>query len=142
LLDQLVDDDERAIVIQPDVLSLKYISNSTILSCLDELGVRLDTFFKLLWRHVFVVEVLRHHFHINNEKDKASVIQRITSLFKNNKHEQALKYLEEYGRSFWEETEYRIKEVTHKLEEDVKSAVRTGVPTFAFSATANQALTT
>jgi len=49
----------HVIGIKPESLALNYISNSNILDFVLQLGVSLDIFFRLLWRHVFVVEVLR-----------------------------------------------------------------------------------
>jgi len=42
----------NAIVINPETLSFNYLTNSTILQFFLEAGVKLDLFFKLLWRHV------------------------------------------------------------------------------------------
>ena len=46
---------------------------------------------------------------------------KLTSLLPSNKVKQnALKYLLDWGESFWKETDYRVKEVTEKLETDIK----------------------
>src|SRR5439155_5384911 len=65
LLIRLSETKERVIEVKPESLALAYISNSTILKFFSELGVKLDIFFCLLWRHVFTVEILKHHFHID-----------------------------------------------------------------------------
>ena len=70
LLSRLSETEERVIEILPESLSLSYISNSTVLNFFDRLGVKLDIFFKLLWRHVFAVELIKHHFKIWKEHDK------------------------------------------------------------------------
>ena len=49
----------HAIQISPEHLALTYVSNSTILRFFSSAGVNLDPLFKLLWRHVLTVEVLR-----------------------------------------------------------------------------------
>lgn len=123
LLLRLAAVEDRVIQVRPESLALAYISNSTILQFLSKLGVKLDIFFRLLWRHVFTVEILKHHFHIKSESDRRTFIQRILDLFQDKKHTNALKYLQEWGQSFWEETEYRIKELTTKLESDLKSSI-------------------
>ena len=64
LFSQLLERTNRAINVKPESLALAYISNSTILQFVHELGVSLDIFFKLLWRHVFTVEVIKAHFHL------------------------------------------------------------------------------
>lgn len=58
LLKRLAELEPRTIEVQPESLALTYISNSNILTFISDLGVKLDIFFKLLWRHVFTVELL------------------------------------------------------------------------------------
>ncbi|MGJ5817013.1 P-loop ATPase, Sll1717 family [Paludibaculum fermentans] len=115
----------RVIEIKPESLALAYISNSTILQFVNQLGVNLNIFFKLLWRHVFTVEILKAHFHLESERATLNLIDRLTSLFsgKNQRHAQALNYLQKWGSTFWEETDYRIKELTTKLESDLKASI-------------------
>jgi hypothetical protein len=128
LIQRISQDAERSISIQPESLALAYISNSTILQFVLALGVKLDIFFRLLWRHVFVVEILKAHYNIVSESSKRSFLDKISGLFRDKKNEQALHYLEKWGKSFWEETEYRTKEVTTKLEADLKASIGTAVP--------------
>ncbi|MDE0124317.1 MAG: hypothetical protein OXN97_07050 [Bryobacterales bacterium] len=132
LLKRLSATEERVIDIRPESLALSYISNSTILNFFDNLGVKLDIFFKLLWRHVFTVELIKLHFHILDGSPKNTFIQQIRSLFLDDKEKKALQYLENWGSKFWQETEYRIKEVTEKLEEDLKTSVRALFPSIQF----------
>ena len=53
---------DRVIAIEPHELALTYVSNSSVIRYFSELGVNLDPFYKLLWRHVLTVEILRRHF--------------------------------------------------------------------------------
>lgn len=121
LLHHLKSVEDHVIEINPDHLSLSYISNSDILQTLSKSGVRLDLFYSLLWKHVFTVELLRNKFHLSNEeKTKSWISNFISSLRRTNQSkERALSYLERWGDRFWEETEYRIKEVTNKLENQI-----------------------
>lgn len=128
LLMKLRETEKRCIEVKPESLSLSYISNSTILRFLGDLGVKLDIFFKLLWRHVFAVEVIKYHFKIDNEQTKRSFLDRIWDIFQDKKHRNAIEYLKKWGETFWEETEYRIKELTQKLEKDLKAAVASKLP--------------
>ncbi|MGB3477592.1 MAG: hypothetical protein WBB67_00345 [bacterium] len=132
LLIKLKEMEERVIEIKPESLSLAYISNSNILNFFTALGVRLDVFFKLLWRHVFTVEILKFHFKITTEKAKVNFLIKLKSLIHGKKHEKALRYLEDWGSSFWEETEYRIKEVTTKIEDDLKAVAKAKLPVVDF----------
>jgi len=122
---------DRVIPIDPNDLALTYVSNSSVIRYFSELGVNLDPFYKLLWRHVLTVEVLRRHFesHANNEQGRFWDI--IIGLFPNQtvkekSAKQAVRYLREWGETFWVETEYRVKEITTKLENKLKSEVKLG----------------
>ena len=128
MLRVLQDRAERVISIAPESLSLAYISNSTILRFVEDMGVNLDIFYKLLWRHIFAVELTKRHFNIQSEEDKKSFWQKIWERFKDQKNRKALQYLEEWGESFWEETEYRIKEVTTGLENKLTGQIKAALP--------------
>ncbi len=120
---------ERAIEVKPEALALEYISNSDILRFVQQIGVTLDPFFKLLWRHVFVVELLKTRFHLRSEEDKKSVVERIRGWLKGDsdqdkRRKRALDYLDKHGPSFWIETELRTREVTRKLEQTLEAEVK------------------
>ena len=131
-----------AIVVKPESLALAYISNSTILRFVHDLGVNLDIFFKLLWRHVFTVEIIKAHFHLDGMNGKDSVLERIRSQFseKKRQHEKALAYLEKWGSKFWEQTDYRIEELTTKLEHDLKASIASAVPLTSLELSGGQKL--
>jgi hypothetical protein len=93
LLRQLLETEDRAILIKPESLALSYISNSTILNFVAQLGVKLDIFFKLLWRHVFTVELLKHHFNLKADAAKPGFFASLGNIFRDQKHKQALEYL-------------------------------------------------
>jgi len=133
LLKMLTETEEHSINVPPESLSLAYISNSNILNFVSQLGVNLDIFYRLLWRHVFTVEILKEHFQIVSEEAKRTFLQRIYDRFKDQKRQKAIEYLETWGKQFWKETEYRIKEVTNKLETEIKASVDAKIPKFSFS---------
>ncbi len=112
---------DHVIIISPENLALTYVSNSTVINFFEELGVNLDPFFKLLWRHVFTVEILSRHFRNTEKGEPKSLFDRIASMFSGNSREdkeiqEAIKYLRQWGQSFWLETEFRVKEITQKFE--------------------------
>jgi hypothetical protein len=135
LLIRLAENQTRTIEIKPESLALSYISNSTILRFISDLGVKLDIFFKLLWRHVLTVEIIRKHFHAT---EKRSLAQIVRSLFTEEKHKKAIDYLEKWGKSFWEEFEYRIKEVTTNLETELKGAIQGKMTGFSMDSSAGR----
>jgi hypothetical protein len=124
LLSRLRSVEEHVIQLAPEVLALNYLTNSTILRFFEDLGVQLDPFYTLLWRHIFTVELIRHKFKIINEEKKSEFLSWVSRIFQKDKGKQkALGYLEEWGSHFWEETEYRIKEFTTKLERELSAEV-------------------
>lgn len=129
IIRQLQESEEHVIQIRPESLALTYITNSNILQFFIEAGVKLDIFFRLLWRHVFCVEILKEKFQINSEEKKKSFLDFLwTFIPKNKKNEAALNYLRTWGESFWLETEYRVQEVTKKLEKDLTASIEGDIP--------------
>ena len=127
LIKRISDTQENVIEISPEALSLSYLSNSNIIKFFEEAGVRLDVFYALLWRHVIIVELLRKKYHINDasrKKDFLELLQNV--LMRDTAKKLALEYLDEWGDQFWEETEYRVKEFTAKLESDLKGNLSVG----------------
>lgn len=59
LLLHLTESSSNVASVDPEDLSLSYISNSDILRFFDEIDINLDVFYQLLWRHVLVVELLK-----------------------------------------------------------------------------------
>lgn len=111
--------------VDPERLALNYLANSTILRRLSEIGVKLDIFYRLLWRHVLAVELIRLKYRLRTEDDQRSFLDRIRERFaKDKKKEEALQYLVQYGEHFWEDAEYRVHEVTTRLEQDVRAALK------------------
>ena len=104
------EEEERVISIEPDNLALNYVSNSSMIKYFSDLGVNLDPFYKLLWRHVLTVEVLRKHFGTHSNSEEGGLWNKIIQRFakqttKDKKAKQAVEYLRKWGEKFWEETE-------------------------------------
>jgi hypothetical protein len=59
LLGRVLEQSTNAIEIKAEELSLNWISNSDIIQFFENAGVKLDLFYQLLWKHVFVVELLK-----------------------------------------------------------------------------------
>lgn len=124
LIEHLDQTSETVIKISPDGLALTYISNSDVLNFFIEAGVDMDLFYRLLWRHVFAVEIIKEHYHIINEQSRDSFIVKMReSLSGNKSRRDAIDYLVKMGASFWQESEYRVTEVTQKMESDLKASL-------------------
>jgi hypothetical protein len=103
--------------INPEALSLNYISNSNIISFFDNMGIKLDVFYQLLWRHILVVELIKAKQKFENEHQARGFIDSLfRKLSKDPKKTKALEYLFSFGNSFWADTEERIREVVDNIE--------------------------
>ena len=115
---------EHVISIEPQELALTYVSNSPVIRYFSEIGVNLDPFYKLLWRHVLTVEVLRQHFASHAHDERGSLWEVLIDRFSSKSSEgkavkEAVEYLREWGERFWVEVEFRVKEITKKMESDL-----------------------
>jgi hypothetical protein len=125
LLGRVLKLSEHAVELSPETLSLNYVLNSNVIRFFEEAGVRLETFYALLWRHIITVELLRLRYDITNADKQTEFLDRIKYMLSKNKaREKALRYLNEWGDKFWEETAYRTKEFTHKLETDLSASAK------------------
>lgn len=139
LLEKLHELKENVIRFNPETLALTYVTSSDILKFFMEAGVNLDLFFRLLWRHVFAVEIIRQHYHIVNETANDSFWDKMRQLFaRDSAKHQALEYLKNFGESFWQESELRVKEITKTLEKDLSASIDAGL---AFPSGSNTSLT-
>jgi hypothetical protein len=128
LITKIQEREENTIRIRPEDLALTYISNSGVINFLTEVGVKMDIFYKLLWRHILVVEILKRRFHITEETQNSFLDFLWQIVPKNKRHQLAIDYLKNWGESFWKETEYRVKEVTSKFETDLTASVAASIP--------------
>jgi len=85
LLRHIREDQENVIAISPEMLSLNFLANSKVIKFFEDAGVNLDLFYNLLWRHIFVVELLKRKFGIVNEDTQRSFLSRISTIFGMNK---------------------------------------------------------
>lgn len=112
--------EERVSRIDPEAMSMRFLANSTILNYFRTIGLNLNFFYKVLWKHVLIIELLK--FHVGeDELKRVNWIENIKSkLFskskKNPRKERAIEYLSKWGREFWLDTETRIKEIEQKVE--------------------------
>lgn len=120
LLQRIDELQANVIKLDPEQLAMQYLTNSTVLRFLLDLNVDLDLFFALLWRHVIVVEVLRLRYKIHDAETKQHFFNVFNTLFQEPRQQKALEYLDQWGSSFWLDTDARVREVTAKLENDAR----------------------
>jgi hypothetical protein len=129
LIRYLAEQNQEVIALNPETLAFNNLTSSVTLQFFLDAGVKLNLFFKLLWRHVLTVELLRHKYKLKSKQDTITLITRFKKLLgKDQSKERALEYLRQWGEEFWEDSEYRIKEITQKFESDLTSSLEGAIP--------------
>ncbi|MFD2719177.1 P-loop ATPase, Sll1717 family [Hymenobacter monticola] len=122
LLTYLETVEENTKRINPEAMSLKYLSNSDIIKYLKGLGTNLDLFYKVLWKHVFIVEFLKMQFGDDVNKENGAISSFIQRFLMGNKKRTLLEYLRKYhDDGFWEKTDIRVR----TIEDQVKRGLTT-----------------
>lgn len=114
---------QKIIRIDPESLSLPYILNIEAIHKMLDLGVHIETFMTTLWKHVIVVEILRHRYVINTPEQKQNILQSLMEkLKKDPAKSKALQYLDQFGDKFWCETDERVKQIADTLVKKIGTA--------------------
>jgi hypothetical protein len=107
---------DHVIRINPEDLSLPYLLDLQVVQTLTSMGVRLDPFYVALWKHVFLVEIIRHRYHIDSPIAKRTFIDNLRArIGRDASKRAALDYLDAYGESFWCETDQRVREISQNF---------------------------
>jgi hypothetical protein len=117
---------DHVIRIDPEDLSLRYITNNNVMKYLGSIeNLKLDSLFIVLWKHVLIVEVIRHRYGITSPDDKQTFIRSIMEKIQRDAGKKmALEYLSEFEGKFWHEADQRIKDVMIKFEERIDKEAR------------------
>jgi hypothetical protein len=128
---------KKVIRITPEDLSLPYIVDLRVIRYLDSLDVNLDLLYTALWKHVLLVEIIRRRYNVDSPIAKQNFLEIIRDRVKRDPAKKAaLDYLDEFGSSFWCETDERVREITETFEEriDAEAKARFGLPHAGVSA--------
>lgn len=131
---------KKVIRITPEDLSLPYIVDLRVIRYLDSLDVNLDLLYTALWKHVLLVELIRRRYNVDSPVAKQNFLDAIRDRVKRDPAKRAaLEYLDEFGSSFWCETDERVREITETFEEriDAEAKARFGLPHAGVSASSD-----
>lgn len=110
--------------IDPNDISVKFLEHSNIIQFMDNLGVNLDLFYKMLWRHILIIELVKLRYDIKNRDDNESFFSGLLDWFKKDEHKKkAIAYFRDWGDKFWLDTDEHLKEITNKLESETKASL-------------------
>jgi hypothetical protein len=112
---------ERSIILDPNDISIRFLEHSNIIQFFNEIGVKLDLFYRILWRHILTVELLKLRYNLRNEAENQTFLSRINEWAQRDSvKRKALEYFSEWGDCFWLETDEQLRELTTKFTNDVK----------------------
>ncbi len=78
LISEIKKRSDHVAVLNPEELSMQYLHNSTILQKITSWNVILEVFYKYLWRHVCILELIRMRY--GSAEDVPSLISQIFPL--------------------------------------------------------------
>lgn len=114
----------NAIELKPLELAFRFVENSTVIKFFEGAGVNLNLFYRLLWRHVLVSELIKKRFNLRDQ----GAINRwfdgfLTKFNRDSAKAKSLEYLRQWGDNFWQETEVRLTEITKKIEQQLSASL-------------------
>lgn len=113
---------EHSTFLDPNDISIRFLEHSNIVQFFNELGVKLDLFYRILWRHILTVELLKLRYGLRNQSENDSFKRWLDQLVHKDKvRDRALSYFKEWGDKFWLETDEQLKELTSKFTNDTKA---------------------
>ncbi len=69
MLIQIEERAEHFKMLDPSDISIRFLEHSDIIQFFDSIGVNLDLFYKLLWRHIITIELLKMRYSLSSERD-------------------------------------------------------------------------
>ena len=74
LLKRLKEEVDHFTALSPHSLSLNFIATNKVIAFFESAGVNLTPFYVLLWKHLLIVELLKHRFKIDSSDDTESAL--------------------------------------------------------------------
>ena len=130
LLQQLEAEREGHVIrIAPEDLALTYVADLQSVRWLDQQGVHLDPLFIALWKHVLLIEIIRHRYDVDSLDAKQNFMTSLSERIRRDRSKvEALRYLDDFQDKFWCEADERVREIADKFESQVRAeaGVRAG----------------
>jgi hypothetical protein len=126
---------ERVSALNPEELAMQYLHSSPVLKTISGWKVNLDVFYKYLWRHVCILELIRMRYgsveDIPGRLSQMFDISKLINPAKKKAENIARQYLQDYGGDYWIKNDTHIKKIhetlTTKLTEDGGVAASLGL---------------
>jgi hypothetical protein len=142
LLQKIFSDVEHATILNPHDISVQFLEHSNIISFFNELGVKLDLFYRILWRHIMTMEFIKLRYNLRSEQQSRGFLTRLYNhIAADEAKKKALDYFSEWGHKFWLETDEHLRELTSKLTRDVEANLKSKFPELSVTAKGARSLT-
>ncbi|WP_289116554.1 hypothetical protein [uncultured Idiomarina sp.] len=126
---------EYSTLLDPNDISIRFLEHSNIIQFFEALNIKIDLFYRALWRHILTIELLQQKFDLKNESQSSNFLTKFLSwVGKNELQKKAVEYFTDWGDKFWLETGEQLKEITKKLDKDVKLSLGTKYSSMTLSA--------
>lgn len=122
LLNEIKNTAEYFIQIKPDVFAFQYLTSVPFVKKLIEENVNLDIFYKFLWLHEIISQIIKNCFAYRKKDFFIEIKEKVSSFGRVN---QLKKYLEEYDDVFFDEgcTEKITKEIEQQVQTSLGSPI-------------------
>jgi hypothetical protein len=111
--------------INPEDVSLPYIAAIDIFQYLDSLDVNLDLLWIALWKHVILIEVIKHRYNIDSGDARVNFLDALRkAVSRDSAKKLALEYLEKFDGKFWAESDERVRQITDGMEARIAGEIR------------------
>ncbi len=122
---------EHCIRIQPEALAFQFLGKSQMIRALKTGGINLDYFYKLLWRHVLVTEILKYCF--PTEAKRAGLLSQLvdslqTKMRPDPERKRAMNYLDQWDAQLVQTPQERIKEIHDNLSKRLSAKFGFSLP--------------
>ncbi|WP_457809297.1 P-loop ATPase, Sll1717 family [Kushneria sp. EE4] len=115
-------DVEHSVMLDPNDISIRFLEHSNIIQFFNELDVKLDLFYRILWRHILTVELLKLRYNLRNEAENQGLLTRISQwASRDSVKKRAVEYFSDWGDRFWLETDEQLQELTTKFTKDIRA---------------------
>ena len=122
---------EHSVELDPSQMAMSYVSNSDALNFLHAIGADLDLLFQVLWKHVLCIEFIRLRWAIENEEKSHNVFSRLLEKFtQDGRKKRSLEYLRAWEGKLWITMDQNIKEITEKVDGQLKAELGTEIKKF------------
>ncbi len=121
----------HSVMIDPTEMAMSYVTNSDVLRFLQLIGADLDLTFQVLWKHVLCIEFIRLRYNVDSEASSKSVFNSIFEAFsRDDRKKRSINYLRNWEGKFWITMDQNIKELTEKVEDQVKAELGAEIDKF------------